>query len=198
MLTTLATKGPFESARCASTLNGIFWALMMASTVYEQESGRTQDNHCCSKNNDCEYHIVDTNIIQKHNRQKTHIQWLPTETMIVIFHCVISESFRISEWMHFEWRMVARHNDPTFPVTARSLLEYGADKEGYWNSEKFMANVEDAAKIANFKYPADKCKVLFIFDQSNCHHVFAEDALNAKVMNVKLGGGELSPACDTE
>ena len=33
---------------------------------------------------------------------------------------------------------LAKATDPNFPRTAKVLLEYGADKEGYWTSEKFM------------------------------------------------------------
>ena len=78
--------------------------------------------------------------------------------------------------------------DPDFLKTARVLLEYGAEKEGYWTSEKFMTNIEVAARIAEFKYPSDKHTIVWLFDQSSCHRVFAENALNAKVMNVKPGG----------
>lgn len=76
---------------------------------------------------------------------------------------------------------LAISRDPNFPTTARALLEYSVEKEGYWNSEKFMKNV---AKIAKFKYPNDKNTAIFVFDQSSCHHAFADDALNAKAMNV--------------
>ena len=78
--------------------------------------------------------------------------------------------------------------DPDFPKTARVLLEYGADKEGYRTSEKFVANIEVAAQIAEFKYPSDKHTIVWLFDQSSCHRAFAEDALNARVMNVRPGG----------
>ena len=33
---------------------------------------------------------------------------------------------------------VAAEIYPEFPYEARQLLEYGAEKEGYWTSEKFM------------------------------------------------------------
>ncbi len=33
---------------------------------------------------------------------------------------------------------LAQACDPNFPTTARAMLECGAQKEGYWNSEKFM------------------------------------------------------------
>ena len=45
----------------------------------------------------------------------------------------------------------------SFPKTARVLLEYGAEKEGYWNSDRFMANIKDAVAIAEFKYPPETC-----------------------------------------
>ena len=87
--------------------------------------------------------------------------------------------------------------NPNFPKTARVLLEYGADKEGYWTSEKFMANVEVAAQIAEFKYPTDKHTIVWLLDQSSCHRAFADDALkNAKVMNVRPGGVQ-PRMCDT-
>ena len=56
--------------------------------------------------------------------------------------------------------------------------------------DKFMANVERAAKIAEFKYRSDKNTVVWLFDQSSCHKAYAEDALNAKRMNVKPGGAQ--------
>lgn len=31
-------------------------------------------------------------------------------------------------------------SNPNFPKAARVLLEYGAATEGYWTSDKFMAN----------------------------------------------------------
>ena len=74
------------------------------------------------------------------------------------------------------------------PKTARVLLEYGAEKEGYWNSERFMENLKDAVKIAEYKYPPHKNTLVFIFDQCSCHKAYAEDALNTNRMNVRPGG----------
>ena len=74
--------------------------------------------------------------------------------------------------------------------SARVLLEYGVEHEGYWTSEKFMANVKNAMKIAKFKYPSQLHTVCWVFDQSSCHRAFAEDALNAKHMNVHPGGAQ--------
>ena len=83
---------------------------------------------------------------------------------------------------------LARATDPSFPKQARALLEYGADRDGYWTGDKFMANIKDAARIAEFKYPSDRFTVVWLFDHSSCHRAFADDALNAKRMNVRPGG----------
>ena len=77
------------------------------------------------------------------------------------------------------------------PKTARALLEYGAEKEGYWTGEKFMENVKDAVRIADYIiYPSDAYTVVWVFDQSSCHRAFAEDALNVRQMNVQPGGAQ--------
>ena len=63
--------------------------------------------------------------------------------------------------------------------------------EGYWTSEKFMAQIQVAAKTAEVKYPRDKgYRIVWIFDHSSCHGdgAYADDALNAHKMNVKPGG----------
>ena len=85
---------------------------------------------------------------------------------------------------------VAKAADPDMVQMARVLLEYGAEREGYWTGEKFMKNIKDAVKIAKHKYPTDSYTVCWIFDQSSCHKAFAEDALNANRMNVRPGGAQ--------
>lgn len=72
--------------------------------------------------------------------------------------------------------------------TVHALLEYGAEKECYWNSERFMANVADAVVTAEFKYLSQKNTIVFIFDESSCHKTYTKDALNASKMNVRPGG----------
>ena len=72
---------------------------------------------------------------------------------------------------------------------ARAFLEYGKEHEGYWTAKKFLAQLEDAVKIADIKYPKDKgYRVCFVFDHSGCHGTFAEDALDASKMNLKPSG----------
>ena len=79
--------------------------------------------------------------------------------------------------------------DPTIQLQAREYLEYGAAKEGYWTSDKFMKQMEMAVKIAEYKYPkAAGWKHVWIFDHSSCHGAMAEDALDVNSMNVKPGG----------
>ena len=93
---------------------------------------------------------------------------------------------RLSDQEH-DIAKTLRHD---FPQTARALLEYGGDKEGYWTGEKFMANVKDAAAIAKFLFPAERYTIVWIFDQSSCHRAFSENALNARRMNVRPGGAQ--------
>ena len=72
---------------------------------------------------------------------------------------------------------------------ARAYLEYGESKEGYWTSEKFIRQIKNSAKIAEFKYPRENgYRVIWIFDHSSCHGAYSDDALNAYKMNAKPGG----------
>lgn len=70
------------------------------------------------------------------------------------------------------------------------MFQYGAEKKGYWTSEKFMANVDDAIQIAEHLYPPDSHTIVWLFDQSSCHKAFADDALNVRQMNVHPGGSQ--------
>ena len=87
-----------------------------------------------------------------------------------------------------EEHSLAKASDPEFPKEARVRLEYGADRDGYWNSDRFMENIKNATRIAEFKYPAHQYTIAWHFDQSSCHKAYTEDALNPRVMNVNPGG----------
>ena len=66
--------------------------------------------------------------------------------------------------------MKARQSDPSTQIEARSLLEYGEAKEGYWTCDKFIVQMKKAIKIAEFKYlKSDGWSKVWIFDHSNCH-----------------------------
>ena len=83
----------------------------------------------------------------------------------------------------------AKKSNPRLKKQARAFLEYGENKEGYWTSEKFMSQIDDAATIAETKYPREKgYRLVWIFDHSSCHGAYAENALNANKMNAKPGG----------
>ena len=71
---------------------------------------------------------------------------------------------------------------------AREMLEYGADKEGYWTSERFMAQMRNAVDIADIKYKRDHYTVVWLFDQSSCQRKFDEYVLQARNILVKDGG----------
>ena len=72
---------------------------------------------------------------------------------------------------------------------ARAFLEYGESKEGYWTSEKFMNQIKQSAKLAEYKYPKEEgYKIVRIFDHSSCHGAYSEDSLNVYKMNAKPGG----------
>ena len=83
----------------------------------------------------------------------------------------------------------AKQLHPRIKRQARMFLEYGENKEGYWTSEKFMAQIQVAATIAEVKYPHEEgYRLVWIFDHSSCHGAYAEDALNVYKMNLKPGG----------
>ena len=70
----------------------------------------------------------------------------------------------------------------------RKILKYGAEQEGYWNSNRFMEQVKIVADIATHKYPVDKLSIVWLFDQSSGHCAYEDSALNLRRMNVNPGG----------
>ena len=83
----------------------------------------------------------------------------------------------------------AKLSNPTIKQYARQRMEYGESREGYWNSSKFMKQIEEASMLAEAKYPEkDGYKLVWIFDHSSCHTAMADDALDAGKMNVNPGG----------
>jgi len=79
---------------------------------------------------------------------------------------------------------------PGLKQEACVLLKYGAESEGCWNSDKFIAQVRDVIKLIKIKYPVQFYDVFGFFDQSSGHTAFADNALTAKKMNVKPGGAQ--------
>ena len=59
--------------------------------------------------------------------------------------------------------------NPNIVPAARRLLEYGAEREGYWTGDRFMEQMLNAAEIAEAKYSASSYTLVWLFDQSSCH-----------------------------
>ena len=57
----------------------------------------------------------------------------------------------------------------------RFLLKYGSSSDGYWNSKKFISQVQQAVTIAEIKYLAS-LYIIFLFDQSSGHTAYADDS----------------------
>ena len=90
-----------------------------------------------------------------------------------------------------------RRTHPNIKQAARVILRYGENRDGYWNSSKFISQFSDAVKIASFKYPCSRYDILWIFDQSSNHTIQSPDALNVKRMNVGPGGKNTPVMRDT-
>jgi len=83
----------------------------------------------------------------------------------------------------------AKQENPTARKYARQFFEYGENKEGYWTRDRFMAQIERAVEMAEFKYPKEEgWRHVWVFDHSSCHAAMADDALDASKMNVNPGG----------
>ena len=69
---------------------------------------------------------------------------------------------------------------------ATLFFEYGKNRSGYFESDKFLPCIEKALFILHFKYP--KLQFAVVVDRSSVHERFADDALRAGRMNVNPGG----------
>jgi hypothetical protein len=68
------------------------------------------------------------------------------------------------------------------------LLKFGQEW-GYYTWEKFERDLMRAIAITEAKYPGKR--LVFLYDQSSIHKKRADDALNAKRLNLKPGGKQL-------
>ena len=67
---------------------------------------------------------------------------------------------------------------------ARVMIE--VHKDGYFNNEGLMKQVEKAVDIFELKYP--HARGLFLFDNAPSHRKIADNQLNVDKMNVSSGG----------
>ena len=65
-------------------------------------------------------------------------------------------------------------------------LEYGANRDGYWNNDKFLLQCRDIIDCIHVLYPG--YQVVVEVDWSAGHAKKAEGALNANDMNMTVGG----------
>lgn len=62
--------------------------------------------------------------------------------------------------------------------------------EGYWNSQKFLAQLKEAVKLPKCKYPEENgWRVVCVFDHSSCHAAMSDDALDVGKVNANPPGG---------
>ena len=52
---------------------------------------------------------------------------------------------------------------------ARVVLRYGANRDGYWTSEKLIPHFDHALKLGSFKYPSSEYDVLWV-SGGGCTH----------------------------
>jgi len=83
------------------------------------------------------------------------------------------------------------------------FLDYGTNKEGYWNYELFKEQVMDVIDCYDVLYP--EFQVIFSVDWSSGHTAHREGCLNVNIMNVNFGGkqsiphpSKLEPGCINE
>lgn len=80
----------------------------------------------------------------------------------------------------------ARKKYPDITTTAQYTMEYGKNKDGYFEGKKFLTQATNVLQIASVLWP-DKDHV-WCFDHSGVHKRMADDALNASRMNLNDGG----------
>ena len=80
----------------------------------------------------------------------------------------------------------AKKKYPLIPKIARFTMEYGKNKQEYFESTKFLQQVEGALQIASFLWPDHDH--IWVFDHSGVHKRKADDALNVSNMNLNDGG----------
>ena len=71
-----------------------------------------------------------------------------------------------------EEHSVAKRGDPNFQKRPELSLNMEPIGRAIGIRTKFMANIETAARIAEFNYPTDQYTIVWHFDQSSCHKAY--------------------------
>ena len=100
--------------------------------------------------------------------------------MTVLKQKSLGQAIMVSDFIEEASGDYLRHDDEH----ARLLLETQTD--GYFDSEKFLVQVDKAIDIFEAKYPLHQG--LFLFDNAPSHKKCPDDALKVENMNVRPGG----------
>ncbi|EIW82983.1 hypothetical protein CONPUDRAFT_53085 [Coniophora puteana RWD-64-598 SS2] len=71
---------------------------------------------------------------------------------------------------------------------AGESLEYGKNKDGFWNGERFVEQLKNKIIPTFENYHGAGYQALFLIDNSQGHSAYAEDALLITWMNINPGG----------
>ena len=92
----------------------------------------------------------------------------------------LGQAIMVSDFIEEATADYLRHNGQE----ARLLLE--TQQDGYFDSDKFLAQVDTAIEIFEEKFP--HTQALFLFDNTPIHCKSSDDALNVQHKNVRPGG----------
>jgi hypothetical protein len=108
----------------------------------------------------------------------------PTNKLSSSFQKRLTQQSLISSYLatvlQRDWNSLAVWDSSRMDCTV--LLTYGKEKDGYFNSPKFIIQFQKALQIGAIKRP--NCKVVHLIDHSGCHDAKAKDALNVNKMTV--------------
>ena len=95
-------------------------------------------------------------------------------------------------------KRVAAHKVPLESSPGVRFLDYGKNKEGYWDAAMMETQVSDIMDVFEHLYPNHQ--LLLKIDWSSGHSKMKEDGLHADNMNAKYGGkqSKLRPSVLTE
>ena len=71
-------------------------------------------------------------------------------------------------------------------MEARTIIYPGKNADAWWDMAQLLVQLKDALRIFEYLHPG--AIGIWVFDCSSVHEALANDALNIKNMNIKLGG----------
>lgn len=118
--------------------------------------------------------------------------------MNIFKYILITTQYRVSGFICEEFGNLSYKDPDTGElINADLIIEYGKNKEDYFDSEQLLVQVKKAHVIARVLYPLDEINLTFIFDQSTIHKRIASNAIVPHEMTLKDGGVNQRLARDT-